>query len=75
MFLNHSTILLLEHFHVAAEHRFDGEPLNLRRTAGFKSVIYQGQYFAVLDNVCVCVNRPIQIENNVIKTLPMKDAH
>jgi hypothetical protein len=65
------TIVLLEHFHVAAGHRFDGEPLNLRRTAGFSLPHIKIQYRAI-DNLYV--NRPVQTENSVNMSLPMEDA-
>jgi hypothetical protein len=54
-FLNHLTIVLFEYFNVAVNHRFDGEPLNLLRTAGLSLLSTRVQYFAILDNVCVCV--------------------
>ena len=54
--LNHLTIVLLEHFRVAAEHHFDGETLNLLRTAGLNLSSTKVQYFAILDNACVWID-------------------
>ena len=64
--LNYLTIVLLEHFHVAAEHRFDSEPLSLLRIAVL-NVIYR--------STVSCNSWPVQIENSVNMTLPMEDAH